>query len=141
MKGGTIAGKTIIDVIEKDDVSREGLWAYNVNYMEVYGLKQAGLDVFRKFLQASDDDELNYGMAEKLITEEDLLQTSLGQEVKLNISEKAIRVFRGMRKIGFLRKLSDTVKSIKTVREWYRNYPTSLGGFDEWKRRTDALFE
>ena len=141
MKGGTIAGKTIIDAIEKDDVSREGLWAYNFNYMEVYGLKQAGLDVFRKFLQASDDDELNYGMAEKLITEEDLLQTSLGQEVKLNISEKAIRVFRGMRKIGFLRKLRYTVKSIKTVREWYRNYPTSLGGFDEWKRRTDALFE
>jgi hypothetical protein len=79
-------------------------------------------------------------MAYKLITEEDLLQTSLGQEVKLNISEKAVRVFRGMRKLGFLRKLRDTVNAIKTTRAWYRNYPTSPEGFTEWKRQTEKLF-
>jgi flavin-dependent dehydrogenase len=141
MKGGTIAGKTIIDAIEKGNWSCDGLWAYNVNYMEIYGLKQAGLDVFRKLVQASDDEDLNYGMAYKLITEEDLLQTSLGQEVKLNISEKAVRVFRGMRKIGFLRKLRHTVNAIKTTRAWYRSYPTSPDGFDEWKRKTQMLFE
>lgn len=141
MKGGTIAGKTIVGAIEKDNWSYDGLWAYNIDYMEVYGLKQAGLDVFRKLVQATDDDELNYGMAYKLITEEDLLQTSLGEEVKLNISEKAVRVFRGMRKIGFLRKLRNTVNAIKTTREWYRNYPTSPDGFDEWKRETEKLFK
>jgi len=141
MKGGTIAGKTIIDAMEKDDVSREGLWAYNVSYMEVYGLKQAGLDVFRKFLQATDDEELNYGMSYRLITEDDLLQTSLGKEVKLSISEKTTRAFRGMRKLGFLRKLRDTVKAIKTTREWYRSYPALPEGFEEWKRKTDAQFK
>lgn len=141
MKGGTIAGKTIIDAIEKDNVSRIGLWAYNGNYMEVYGLKQAGLDIFRKLLQSSDDEELNYGMACRLITEEDLLQTSLGQEVKLNITEKAVRVFRGMRKIGFLKRLRDMAKAIGVTREWYKNYPESPEGFEEWKRKTKALFE
>jgi flavin-dependent dehydrogenase len=141
MKGGTIAGNTIINAIEKNNWSRDGLWNYNVNYMEVYGLKQAGLDIFRKLLQASDDDELNYGMAYKLITEEDLLKTSLGEEVKLNISQKAFRAFRGMRKIGFLRKLRSTIKAIKTVRQCYGRYPTSPEGFDEWRRKTEAQFE
>jgi len=141
MKGGTLAGSTIVNAIEKDDWSRDGLWDYNPNYMEVYGLKQAGLDVFRKLVQASDDDELNYGMAYKLITEEDLLKTSLGEEVKLNISEKAMRAFRGIRKIGFVRKLRNTVKTIKTVRECYGEYPSSPEGFDEWRRKTEALFE
>lgn len=140
MKGGTIAGKTIIDAFEKGNWSRDGLWAYNINYMEVYGLKQAGLDIFRKLLQATDDEELNYGMAYKLITEEDLLQASLGQDFKINISEKAVRVFRGIRNIGFLRKLRNTVNAIKTTRAWYGNYPTSPDGFDEWKRKTETLF-
>jgi digeranylgeranylglycerophospholipid reductase len=141
MKGGALAGKTIIQALEKGDVSQEGLWAYNVNYMEIYGLKQAGLDIFRTLLQESDDEELNYGMTCKLITEEDMLQTSLGQEVKLNISEKTIRVFRGLRKFGFLRKLRDKIHLMNKAREWYRNYPASPEGFEEWKKGTKKLFE
>jgi flavin-dependent dehydrogenase len=50
MMGGSIAGETIVEAIEKDHVSREGLWRYNVEYMKVYGAKQAGLDIFRLFL-------------------------------------------------------------------------------------------
>ncbi len=141
MKGGTIAGKTIIEALEKDDVSRGGLWAYNVNYMETYGLKQAGLDVFRKLLQESDDEELSYGMAYKLITEEDLLQTSLGKEVKLSIGEKTTRAFRGMRKFGFLRKLRDRINVMNKARAWYKRYPVSLEGFEDWKQGVDKLFE
>jgi digeranylgeranylglycerophospholipid reductase len=141
MKGGAIAGKTIIEALEKDDFSQRGLWAYNVNYMESYGLKQAGLDVFRKLLQESDDEELSYGMAYKLITEEDLLQTSLGKEVKLSIGEKASRAFRGIRKFSFLQKLRDRIKMMNKVREWYKNYPVSLEGFEEWKQATERLFE
>jgi digeranylgeranylglycerophospholipid reductase len=141
MKGGSIAGETIIEALEKGDVSRGGLWAYNVRYMESYGLKQAGLDVFRSLLQECDDEELNYGMQYKLITEDDLLQTSLGKQVKLNITEKAVRVSRGIRKVGFLKKLNDAVKRMEKVREWYRDYPLSPEGFEKWKHKTKALFE
>lgn len=141
MKGGAIAGETIIEAQEKDDFSQRGLWAYNVNYMESYGLKQAGLDVFRKLLQESDDKELSFGMAYKLITEDDLLQTSLGKEVKLSIGEKASRAFRGIRKFSFLQKLRDRIKVMNKVRESYKNYPVSLEGFEEWKQTTKKLFE
>jgi len=141
MMGGTIAGETIVKALEKDDVSRRGFWAYNVRYMESYGLKQAGLDVFRSLLQESGDEELSYGMKCQLITEEDLLQTSLGKEVKLNISEKAVRVFRGMRKLSFVRKLRDAVNLMNKIREWYRNYPVSPESYEKWKRGTEDLFE
>lgn len=141
MMGGALAGETIIEALEKGDVSRDRLWKYNVRYMESYGLKQAGLDVFRSFLQETDDEELNYGMRLRLITEDDLLQTSLGKEVKLTITEKSIRVFRGIRKVGFLRKLRDTVDLIKKTREWYRNYPALPEEFEKWKRGTEKLFE
>jgi len=140
MKGGTIAGKTVIEALEKDDVSLETLWCYNVDYMETYGLKQAGLDVFRKLLQESDDKELNFGMAYKLITEEDLLQTSLGKEVKLSISDKATRAFRGIRKFSFLQKLRERIKQMNKARELYKNYPTSPETFEDWKHNAEKLF-
>jgi len=140
MKGGTIAGKTIIEALEKDDFSRETLWNYNVDYMDTYGLKQAGLDVFRKLLQESDDKELSFGMAYKLITEEDLLQTSLGKEVKLSITDKATRAFRGVRKFSFLQKLRERIKQMNRAREQYKNYPKSPEQFEDWKRKTEKLF-
>jgi geranylgeranyl reductase family protein len=140
MMGGTLAGRTVIEALEKDDVGCDGLWGYNVKYMESYGLKQAGLDVFRAFLQETDDDELNYSMRLRLITEDDLLQTSLGKEVKLTITEKSVRVFRGIRKVSFLRKLRSTVALIKKAREWYGRYPDSPGDFEEWTQKTARLF-
>jgi geranylgeranyl reductase family protein len=141
MTGGAIAGETIINALEKGDVSRKGLWAYNVRYMESYGAKQSGLDVFRSLLQAIGDEELDYGMKYKLLTEEDLLKASLGQDLKLTISEKAVRVSRGIRKVGFLRKLHDTANLMKEIKEHYRNYPASPDELEAWKRKTKALLE
>jgi digeranylgeranylglycerophospholipid reductase len=50
MISGYLAGKTIVEALEKGDVSQEALWQYNVKYMESYGTKQASLDVFRLLL-------------------------------------------------------------------------------------------
>ena len=48
----------------RDDVSRRGLWQYNIDYMKGYGAKQAGLDIFRIFIQEITNDELNYDYVE-----------------------------------------------------------------------------
>lgn len=45
----------------------------------------------RIFLQNLDNDLINYGMEHRLIKEEDLVNSSMGQELKLNITEKAQR--------------------------------------------------
>ncbi|MCK4439906.1 NAD(P)/FAD-dependent oxidoreductase, partial [Candidatus Bathyarchaeota archaeon] len=50
MVSGYVAGKTVVEALERDDVSQESLWPYNCKYMEMYGTKQAGLDVFRMLL-------------------------------------------------------------------------------------------
>jgi digeranylgeranylglycerophospholipid reductase len=141
MLSGYLAGKTIIEALEKGDVSQKSLWPYNRKYMEMYGTKQAGLDVFRMLLLTSRDVDLSYGMKCRLLTEEDVLKAGLGEDFRLNITETAKRVFRGLKRIRFLNKLRLTANLIKQVQAHYRNYPETPENFEGWRIKTEALFK
>lgn len=139
MMSGKLAAEAAAEAIKNGDVSREKLWQYNVNYMKTYGAKQAGLDVFRLFLQGTTDEELNYGMRHRLIKEEDILKASLKGEVRLNIGEKATRVFKGLGKVGFLNRLRLMARRMREIKEFYQNYP-SLDEFEEWREQLNRFF-
>jgi len=140
MMGGSLAGKAIIDATEKGDFSREALWQYNVDYMRVYGAKQAGLDIFRLFLLKSvGNEEINYGMKYKLITEDDLLKVSEGQNLRLRISDKTRRAFYGFGKLSMLRRLRDAASLLKKMKMHYVNYPRSPSDFEKWLEETLSL--
>lgn len=141
MLSGHLAGKTIVEALEKGNVSQESLWPYNIKYMESYGTKQAGLDVFRLLLLTCSDEDLNYGMKYKLLTEEDVLKAGLGEEFHLNITETAKRVFKGLRRIRFLNKLRVTVNLMNKVKAHYKNYPKTPEDFKTWQMGTEALFK
>jgi len=141
MLSGYLVGKTVIEALENGDVSQKSLWPYNRKYMEMYGTKQAGLDVFRMLLLECEDEELNYGMKYKLVKEEDVLKASLGEEFHLNITETAKRVFRGLRRIRFLNNLKHTANLMKHVRAHYKNYPETPEKFERWRVKTEALFK
>jgi len=140
MLSGHLAGKTIVEALEKDNVSQESLWPYNIKYMESYGTKQAGLDVFRLLLLTCSDEDLNYGMKYELLTEEDVLKAGLGEEFHLNITETAKRVFKGLRRIRFLNQLRVTVNLMNKVKAHYKDYPRTPKGFEKWRMETEALF-
>jgi geranylgeranyl reductase family protein len=142
MKGGSLAGIAIVKAIEEGDVSREGLWQYNVDYMKSYGAKQAGLDIFRLFLLKSiGNEEINYGMKYKLITEDDLLKVSEGQNLKLRISDKTRRAFYGFGKVPMLRRLAYAASMLKKMKTHYSEYPSSANGFEKWRKQTHAMMD
>jgi len=142
MMGGTLAGKAITDAVEREDVSRESLWRYNADYMRAYGAKQAGLDIFRLFLLRSvTDEEINYGMKYKVITEDDLFKASVGEDLHLNITEKTRRVFRGLGKLSVLMQLRDAANLLKKLKASYLNYPPSPEDFEEWRKRVQAIMK
>jgi len=141
MLGGFLAGKTIIDAFESDDFSQKSLWSYNRKYMEMYGKKQASLDIFRMLLLTSRDVDLNYGMKYKLLTEGDVLKASLGEEFRLNITETAKRVFKGLKRVRFLNKLRVTANLMRRTKVHYSNYPETPHNFELWRSKTEALFK
>ncbi|NIO38181.1 geranylgeranyl reductase family protein [Candidatus Bathyarchaeota archaeon] len=141
MLSGYLAGKTVVEALEAGDVSQKKLWRYNYKYMEMYGTKQAGLDVFRMLLLTSRDEDLNYGMKHELMTEDDVLNAGLGKEFQFKVTETARRVFRGLKRMRFLNKLRLTVKLMNRVKAHYANYPEAPEEFEEWRRKTRALFQ
>ena len=141
MMGGVKAAEVIDEALTKGDVSKEALWPYTGIFMELYGAKQAGLDIFRMLLQRLTNKEMNYGMRQRLITDEDLLKTSMGEDMKLNITEKTSRFFKGIGSLSLLMKLNTTAKLMKEIKELYRNYPSSPEALEEWETKVQDIFE
>ena len=141
MMGGKISGEVIAEALEKGDVSSKALWPVNIRFMENYGAKQAGLDIFRIFLQGLTNEELNYGMKYQLITEEDVLKASLGEKIHLNIGEATRRIFSGLGRLGFLRSLYVMARTIREVRSLYDKYPSTPEVFPEWRKNIVEVFE
>lgn len=142
MMGGMLAGEVIAEALEKGNVTREGLWLYNVRYMKSYGFKQAGLDIFRIFLlQGVSNEEINYGMRYQLITEEDVFKTSMGEDVRLNITEAAKRALKGLGKLSLLKRLRNAARLMREVKRLYKSYPDSPAGLQRWKQRVHELMD
>jgi geranylgeranyl reductase family protein len=139
MMSGKLAAEAAIDGLRRGDVSAKSLWSYPISYMKAYGAKQAGLDVFRLFLQSLSDEDLNYGMRYKLVREEDVLGASMGGEVKLRLSEKVKRLFRGLGKISLVKKLVFTAKAMKRFKGMYLRYP-DFRGFDRWRALVEDFY-
>jgi geranylgeranyl reductase family protein len=141
MLSGHLVGKTIVEAFDAGDFSKKALWPYNCRYKEIYGAKQAGLDIFRLLLLKSRDEDLNYGMNYQLLKEEDVLKAGMGEDFHLNITETAKRVFKGLKRIRFLNKLRLTVNIMKQVKAHYGAYPETPEGFEKWRLQTVAIFE
>ena len=146
MQSAVHAANAIVNYFETENL--DALWQYNIDYSKGYGQKQAQLDIFRLLLQKLDDQDLNYGMEKKLIKEEDVLKASLGEGLNLNITDKIMRFFKGIRKISLLNRLRKVAKSMKEIKELYMNYPKHLNELDPWKKEvlqiykdTNKLFE
>jgi hypothetical protein len=82
---------------------------------------------------------MNYGMSNHLITDEDLLKASMGQDLKLNITEKTSRLFKGLGSLSLLKKLNATAKIMKQIKALYRNYPSSPKELLKWEEKTRVL--
>lgn len=141
MLSGYLAGKTTVEALENGATSQENMWSYNYRYMEMYGAKQASLDAFRLLLIGTDDEDLEYGMKHRLMTEDDILKAGLGDEFHLRVTETTRRIFRGIRRLGFLNKLRNTVRLMNRIKGHYRRYPETPENFKEWVMEKDTLFK
>jgi digeranylgeranylglycerophospholipid reductase len=141
MLSGYFAGQQISEALSKGEPTKDALWGYNKKYIDTYGKKQGTLDIFKMFLLSCSDEDLNYGMNEKLMTEDDVLKAGMGDDFHLNITETAKRVFRGLRRVGFLNRLRLTVTMMRALSAHYSTYPTTPEGFEPWRLQTVKLIE
>src|SRR5439155_24295552 len=90
-----MAGEAAVRAIETNDFSEKQLWQYNLDFVNHYGNKTAGLEVFRMYLQTLNNDQINYGMRHFLSSDE-ATEISLGEMPHLSAPEKIGKLFRGI---------------------------------------------
>ncbi|MFB5630746.1 MAG: NAD(P)/FAD-dependent oxidoreductase [Nitrosopumilaceae archaeon] len=131
---GTIIGKVAADAIETGDVTENGLWKYNKEFINEYGYKTAGLEIFRRLIQTLTNDQISYGM-----------KHFLGNLDVEAISKGEHPDFGGLTKLGMLirgalnKKLAEGLRFTTEVNKWltkhYYDYPESPEGFEKWQNQ------
>jgi len=140
MLSGKLAAETAVEALEKGDVRREVLWQYSVKFMQSYGAKQASLDIFRLLLQSMPDDDLNFGMKNRLVREEDMLRASLTGDLRLSLRDKADRALKGAGRPGLLMRIEKTAGKMREIKALYQDYPFPKD-FEDWKRKVNSVYE
>jgi digeranylgeranylglycerophospholipid reductase len=129
----TIAGKDAVEAIESEDVTEKGLWKYNKDYINDYGHKTAGLEVFRRMLQGLTNEQINYGM-KHFLSKMDIDKITNGEHPQFSNVDKLAMVIRG----AVNKRLADGLKFTANMNEklvdLYKNYPSDPQGFQDWQR-------
>jgi digeranylgeranylglycerophospholipid reductase len=129
----TIAGKDAVDAIEAEDVTERGLWKYNKNYVNDYGYKTAGLEVFRRMLQGLTNEQIDYGM-KHFLSKMDVDKIANGEHPQFTSLDKLGMIIRG----GMNKSLADALKFTASMNEklveHYQNYPSDPEGFPNWQQ-------
>ena len=127
----TIAGKDVVEAIEGNDVSESGLWRYNKNFINEYGYKTPGLEVFRRMLQQLTNEQINYGM-KHFLSRMDIEKITNGEHPVFSTVDKIGMLIRGTLNKKLAEDLKYTSKINETLVNHYRDYPEGPGGFEKW---------
>lgn len=136
--GGVMAGETAVRAIQANDFSERQLWQYNLDFVERYGNKTAGLEAFRLYLQTLNNKEINYGMRNFLSASE-ATEISLGEMPELSVLQKLVKLFRGLGSYQAFRGLVFTMDRMKRLNRLYQNFPKDPSQFEAWKGQVDAV--
>ena len=137
---GTVIGKNVVDAIQANDVTEKALWQYNLDFIEEYGYKTAGLELFRRLVQTMTNEQISYGM-----------KHFLGNLDVESISKGEHPDFSGLGKIGMIirgamnKTVADGLRYTSKQNQWlvqhYENYPKNPDGFDDWNKSLHKTLE
>src|SRR3989442_1141894 len=136
--GGVMAGETAVRAIEANDFSEKQLWQYNLDFVNHYGNKTAGLEIFRMYLQTLNNDQINYGMRHFLSSDE-ATEISLGEMPHLSAGKKIVKLFRELGSYKAFSGLVFTMSRMRALNELYQSYPKDPAQFDAWKANVDSI--
>ncbi|MDR4510327.1 MAG: NAD(P)/FAD-dependent oxidoreductase [Nitrososphaeraceae archaeon] len=132
----TIAGKDAVEAIEASDFSEKTLWKYNKDFINDYGYKTAGLEVFRRLLQTLTNDQIDYGM-KYFLSKFDIEKITGGEHPEFGKLDKIGMLIRGALNKTLAEDLKFTSQLNKQLVEHYFNYPNGPDKFPAWKNKLD----
>jgi len=134
----TIAGKVAVQSIQANDYSEESLWQYNLDFVDAYGYKTAGLEVFRRLLQKLSNDQINFGM-KHFLSKLDIENITNGEHPEFGMVDKLNMFIHGAINKRLAEDLKQTADVNKKLVVQYHNYPKDPNDFPEWQKGLSKL--
>ncbi len=129
----TLAGKDAVEALQGGDASEKGLWKYNKHFINDYGYKTAGLEVFRRMLQGLTNDQIDYGM-KHFLGKMDIDNITKGEHPEFGTVEKLGMIIRGAMNKKLAEDLKYCASINKVLVDHYYNYPDAPEGFPDWHK-------
>jgi len=137
---GTLIGKVVAEAIESGDVTEKGLWNYNKEFINEYGYKTAGLEIFRRLIQTLTNEQISYGM-KHFLGNLDVEAISKGEHPDFSALSKIGMMIRG----ALNKKLADGLRFTTQVNSWltkhYYDFPETPDGFEKWQKELHAKLD
>jgi digeranylgeranylglycerophospholipid reductase len=141
MRAGYLAANCAKSALNSGDVSIENLWAYNYDVMTSFGAEFAALDLLRMVLQVLNNDELNFGLEQNLLTGEEILEISSSGDLDLSLLDMAVKAFKGISKPNLLLDLNYLRIRMKEVSKLYKKFPKDISMFEAWKSSVIQVYD
>ena len=129
----TIAGRDAVEAIQAGDTSERALWKYNKDYVNDYGYKTAGLEVFRRMLQGLTNDQIDYGM-KHFLSKMDVEKITNGEHPEFSTVSKIGMFIRGALNKELAENLKWTACMNERLVEHYHDYPDDPEHFLDWQK-------
>ena len=137
---GSIAGKCIVEAIQSKNTSEAGLWKYNKEYIDEYGYKTAGLEVFRRFIQTLTNNQIDFGM-KHFLGDMDVESISKGEHPDFGGISKLGKIISGIRNIKLAKGLKTTSNQNKMLTAHYREFPSTPDSFAIWNTKLHMILD
>jgi len=141
MRAGYYAAITAKEAIEKKNYSINALWNYNYNIMTNFGSEFAALDLLRIVLQNLSNEDIDFGLERDLITGVEILEIASTGTIKLSLLDLASKAIKGISKPKLLLDLNYLRINMNNISKHYRQFPRSMEQFEEWKEKTQQIYE
>lgn len=137
---GTIVGRCIAEAIQSGDVTEKGLWKYNKEFINEYGYKTAGLEIFRRLIQTLTNEQISYGM-KHFLGNLDVEAISKGEHPDFTTLGKLGMIIRGALNKKLAEGLKFTTQQNRRLTDHYYNFPDSPEGFGEWNKTLHKILD
>ena len=137
---GAIAGRCIAEALEANDTTEAGLWNYNKEFINEYGYKTAGLEIFRRLIQSLSNAQINYGM-KHFLGNLDVEAISKGEHPDFGTLGKLGMIIRGALNKKLAAGLRFTTQQNRKLTAHYYDFPETPADFAAWRKKLHHILD
>jgi len=141
MRAGYLAANCAKLAIDANDVSIGSIWPYNYEVMTSFGAEFASLDLLRMVLQVLNNNELNFGLEQDLLTGEEILEISSSGDLNLSLLDMTVKAFKGISNPNLLLDLNYLRIRMKEISKLYKKFPIDISKFEQWKSSVIQVYD